>query len=295
MMKEQDMTGEEDEYLSFNDEFSGYKILGEPNREEKIAAWKIAIGLQRTDGLTPSDHLIETANRNINGHITFGEAEKRLERYYAARPISPEENDRTEEADKVSARIADMISKKTFSFRPIECLLIHKKLFTGIYGSAGKIRDRDISKAEWVLGGRTAHYACTGSLFTMLERCIEEEKMFNCEGLTKKQMTEHLAKFVSALWQIHAFGEGNTRTTAVFVIKYFNYLGLEMTADVFAEHSLYFRNALVRADYTDPDNGIHPTYEYLDRFFGNLLLGEKNVLRNRDMHISADRTNGMKK
>ena len=102
-----------------------------------------------------------------------------------------------------------------------------------------------------------------------------------------EEIIHHLAIFVSRLWQIHVFGEGNTRTTAVFFIKYLRTLGFDATNDIFAENAWYFRNALVSANYNDLKNGVHETTEYLELFLRNLLLDEKNELHNRSMHISG--------
>ena len=87
------------------------------------------------------------------------------------------------------------------------------------------------------------------------------------------------------MWQIHAFGEGNTRTTAVFTIQYLRSLGFDVDNDQFARHSWYFRNALVRANYHNIAKGIDYSPIYLERFFRNLLLGEQWDLRNRYLHI----------
>ena len=107
------------------------------------------------------------------------------------------------------------------------------------------------------------------------------------KGLSMDKIIHHLAVFVSRLWQIHIFGEGNTRTTAVFFIKYLRTLGFSATNDIFAENAWYFRNALVRANYTNLQKGIHETTEYLEVFLRNLLLNEKNELHNRNLHISG--------
>lgn len=101
------------------------------------------------------------------------------------------------------------------------------------------------------------------------------------------EIIHHLAVFISRLWQIHIFGEGNTRTTAVFFIKYLRTLGFSVTNDIFAENAWYFRNALVRANYTNLQKDIHETTEYLEAFLRNLLLNEKNELHNRNLHISG--------
>ena len=265
--------------------FDEYKRLGEPEKAEKAEIWQTAIGLQQVDGLTPSEYLIETAKQNIEGEITIYEVHARLSNYYEAKPVKAAD-ERTEEADKVSARITEILSEKTFSFSPAEYLTIHKRLFTGVYEFAGKIRDYNISKAEWVLGGETVYYASADSIRATLDYDFAQEKTFVYKGLGNAEIVEHIAKFISGIWQIHAFGEGNTRTTAVFAIKYLRTFGFAVTNDLFARHSWYFRNALVRANYSDYKNNVFATQDYLNRFFRNLLLGESNELRNRDMSVS---------
>jgi len=268
-------------------EFDEYKRLGEPEKKEKSENWSVAVGLQQTDGLTPSKYLIETAKENIDGKITIYEVKERLNEYYRTNPLE-KDDDRTEEADKVSARIAEILSERTFKFSPAEYITIHKRLFAGIYGHAGRIRDYNISKAEWVLNGGTVFYASADSIRATLDYDFSKEKEHSYKGFGGEEVAKHMARFVSGIWQIHAFGEGNTRTTAVFAIKYLRTLGFCMTGDMFNENSWYFRNALVRANYNDHKKGIFATTEYLDRFFGNMLLGEKNVLKNREMLVSAE-------
>ena len=162
----------------------------------------------------------------------------------------------------------------------------HKKLFAGIYRHAGTIRDYNITKKEWILDGATVLYGSASELQATLEYDFSEEKKFSYKNLTMEDIIHHLAVFVSRLWQIHIFEEGNTRTTAVFFIKYLRTLGFDATNDIFAENAWFFRNALVRANYNDLKNGIHETTEYLELFLRNLLLDEKNELHNCTMHIS---------
>ncbi len=271
------------------DNFEEYLRQGEPNKAEKAKIWKTAIGLQQVDGLKPSDYLIATARQNIEGDISIEEVKQRIDSYYKQHPIKndPDGNeDRTEEADKVSARVAEMLSEQTFTFSPVEYLTIHRRLFQGIYSHAGKIRDYNITKQEWVLNGETVLYASAESLKATLEYDFEQEKKFSYKGLNPQETIEHVAHFISYLWQIHIFGEGNTRTTAIFLIKYLRKLGFkEVNNDLFAEHSWYFRNALVRANYEDLSKGIHKTDKYLVRFLSNLLINENHLLKNREMHV----------
>lgn len=268
------------------DPFKEYIKQSEPNKRDKGYAWHTAIGLQAVDGLKTSKYLIDTAIKNIEGDISIDEAQELLNTYYEENPKADTE-DRTEEADKVAVRIAKILSEKAFSFTPNEYISIHKKLFAGIYGHAGKLRDYNITKKEWVLNGATVLYGSASELRATLDYDFAEEKKFSYKNLSMEEIIHHLAIFISRLWQIHVFGEGNTRTTAVFFIKYLRTLGFDVTNDIFAENAWYFRNALVRANYNDLKNGVHETTEYLELFLRNLLLDEKNELHNRSMHISG--------
>ena len=269
------------------DPFKEYLRESEPDKAHKGYAWSTAIGLQAVDGLKPSKYLIDTAIQNIEGKITMKEAQSLIDSYYEERPVHLSDDERTEEADKVSSRIAEILSETAFSFSPNEYISIHRKLFRGIYKHAGKIRDYNITKKEWVLDGATVMYGSASELRATLEYDFSQEKDFSYKGLSMDEIIHHLAVFVSRLWQIHIFGEGNTRTTAVFFIKYLMTLGFSATNDIFAENAWYFRNALVRANYNDLKNGVHETTEYLELFLRNLLLDEKNELHNRSMHISG--------
>lgn len=267
------------------DPFKEYLKESEPDKVSKTYAWSTAIGLQAVDGLKPSKYLIDIAIQNIEGKITLKEAHNLIESYYEERP-ERSDYERTEEADKVSTRIAEILSEAAFSFSPNEYISIHRRLFQGIYKHAGKIRDYNITKKEWVLDGATVMYGSASELRATLEYDFSLEKSFSYKGLSMDDIIRHLAIFVSRLWQIHVFGEGNTRTTAVFFIKYLRTLGFSATNDIFAYNAWYFRNALVRANYTNLQKGIHETTEYLEVFLRNLLLDEKNELQNRNLHIN---------
>ncbi|MDR0910499.1 MAG: Fic family protein [Spirochaetaceae bacterium] len=267
-------------------DFEEYIRQGEPSQKEKAQNWRTAIGLQQVDGLVPSAYLIETAKQNIEGDITIDEVKSRIDAYYKQQTgRNNDDGERTEEADKVSSRIAEILGEKTFSFTPLEYINIHRRLFSDIYKFAGKIRDYNITKDEWVLDGQTVLYSDYEMIKDTLEYDFREEKDFNYKSLTKQEQVEHIAKFISGLWQIHAFGEGNTRTTAVFAIKYLRSFGFDIENEPFAQYSWYFRNALVRANYNDWQNNIHATQKFLMLFFGNIIFGENNDLKNREMHI----------
>ena len=269
------------------DPFEEYIRQGEASQYEKAQAWKTAIGLQAVDGLTPSAYLVDLAKKNIEGQMSLQALHTLLENYYES---YPNQQDRTAEADIVSLRISELLLEKAFSFTPNEYLSIHRQLFTDIYPHAGSIRDYNITKKEWILDGDTVTYGSVSELGATLLYDIEQEKNFSYANLDMSETIRHLATFVARLWQIHVFGEGNTRTTAVFFIKYLRTLGFTVTNDMFADHAWYFRNALVRANYQNLKLGVYRTTEYLERFLQNLLLDENHELSNRSMHIQ--RANG---
>lgn len=268
------------------DPFSEYIRHIEADKKEKSYAWQTAIGLQEVDGLKPSQYLISTAIKNIEGEISIDTAEQWISQYYEENPPLTSEN-RTEEADKVSVRIAKLLSEPAFSFNANQYLAIHKYLFKDIYSHAGHIRTYNITKKEWVLEGETVVYGMASGLKNTLEYDLSQEKNFSYRGLSFEEIMTHLATFIARLWQIHVFEEGNTRTTAVFFIKYLKILGFNVTNDIFAENAWYFRNALVRANYNNLSKGVYETNEYLLLFLRNLLLGENNLLSNRQLHINS--------
>ena len=267
-------------------EFDEYIRQGELGPRQKAEAWKTAIGLQDVDGLKPSTYLLDTAKRHIEGDITIEQVKGLIDSYYKSKEgrFSLEE-ERTEEADKVSARITELLQEETFSFTPAEYQRIHRRLFQGIFKFAGKFRTYNISKKEWVLDGASVLYNPFENIAETLDYDFARERQFNYAEVSTDESISHIAAFTSGLWQIHPFGEGNTRTTAVFLIKYLRSFGFSISNDLFAAHSWYFRNALVRASYFNRGKGIVPDMSYLVKFLRNLVLGEQNELKNRYLHI----------
>lgn len=260
----------------------------EPDYKVRSYNWKAAIGLQDVDGLKPSRYLIDTANANISGEISLDEARRRIYEYYENKPAATDEQKQSEEADKVSLHIARILANDAFKLTPPELLSIHRQLFDGVFDFAGKIRDCNMSKREWVLDGESVVYADFRTVEDSLNYDIDKEKSFDYSSLDERETVEHIAGFISDLWQIHAFREGNTRTIAVFTIKYLRTFGYDVTNDTFEKHSWYFRNALVRANYNNRKRGISATPIFLNHFFGNLLLGHKYELQSRELHISPN-------
>ena len=266
-------------------DFDEYIRQGEPDKKEKASIWQTAIGLQAVDGLKTSDYLKETARKHIEGDIDIDQARELIKTYYQSKAVCEPDDDEKQEADKVSANITKILSSKTFDFSTNGLISLHRRIFEGVFKHAGKIRDYNITKKEWVLEGDTVNYLNYEDLRRAIDYDLEQERKFSYKDILQDAMVAHITNFVSGLWQIHAFGEGNTRTTAVFTILYLRHIGFEVNNDMFAYHSWYFRNALVRANYKNAVMGIDYSPEYLERFFRNLLLGEQWDLRNRYLHI----------
>ena len=273
----------------WNLELSEYIKQGEPKKQEKAKAWETAIGLQDVDGLKPSEYLLDTAKEHIEGNINIDEAKKRINSYYEQ---SNERNneDNTEEADKVSVRIAEILSEKAFNFSPTEMLNIHKRLFTGIYKEAGKYREYNFTKKEWILNDDTVTYSSYEAIKETIEYDFNQEKNFSYKDLSLDDTISHLSRFISNIWQVHPFCEGNTRTTAVFLIKYLRTFGFNVNDEIFADNSWYFRNALVRANYKNYEKNVFEDITFLEKFFYNLLTNTKYELKNRYMHIDYKET-----
>ena len=268
----------------WNLELSEYIKQGEPEKKEKAKTWETAIGLQDVDGLKPSKYLLDTAKEHIEGNINIDEAKKRINNYYEqSTERKSEEN--TEEADKVSVRIAEILSEKAFNFSPTEMLNIHKRLFTGIYKEAGKYRDYNFTKKEWILNDDTVTYSSYETLKETIEYDFDQERNFSYKDLSLDESISHLSRFISNIWQVHPFCEGNTRTTAVFLIKYLRTFGFNVNDEIFADNSWYFRNALVRANYKNYEKNVFEDISFLEKFFYNLLTNTKYELKNRYMHV----------
>ena len=269
-------------YINFDE----YIRQGEPAQRERADAWRVAIGLQAVDGLKTSEYLHQTARRNIEGEITIDEARELVKQYYVSKTTHDEDDADKEEADRVSGNIAKLLQTDAFTYSVAGLAAIHRAIFEGVFKHAGRFRDYDISKKEWVLQWDSVLYGRWQDLKMTIEYDLEQERQFDYTGLDKGQIIEHLARFVAGLWQIHPFAEGNTRATAVFTIKYLRCLGFSVNNDLFERHSWYFRNALVRANYRNVVKGVEREPLFLIRFFRNLLLGENNELKNRYMMIN---------
>lgn len=270
-------------------EFERYLASGEPGVEERARNWSMAIGLQDVDRLKPSEFLLEQAKANIEGRISSEEVGKRLEEYYSQKSVREKaEADGTFVADRVADRINLLLAEKAFTFSPMELSRIHGFLFKDVLPHAGQFRTYNITKNQWILDGDTISYGSAGSLSELLNYDFGEEKKFDYSTVSSAEAIKHIMRFISGIWQIHAFGEGNTRTIAVFLIKYLRSFGFEVNNESFEKHSWFFRNALVRSQYENIPKGIHRTFEPLERFMDFAVFGIPADLRKRTLHIRWD-------
>ena len=253
------------------------------NKYSKKYIISTGLGLQDVDKLSNSKYFLAESQRYINGEITLDELDGIITSYYKSKP---DVEARSEEADKVAIRISQLISDDAFSFTVGQFISVHSYLFDGIIKNSGKLREYNFTKPEWVLDNASVTYGDFRQLKQTLEYDFSVEQSYNYKGQSIDSIIDHLAVFISNLWQIHVFEEGNTRTTAVFVIKYLRSLGFDITNDEFAKNAWYFRNALVRANYTNISKGIFEDRSFLVLFLRNLLLGENNALENKNLHVN---------
>ena len=268
-------------------DFDKYYEAPEPGRRERAYAWATAIGLQDVDGLKPSKYLIATAKRHIEGEISQEDARRLVDEYYETK-LGHDEPEDAEEADKVSARMISIINTPGFRLSPEYYLGLHKQIFNGVFPHAGKIRDVELTKREWVLNWDTVEYELSCMIEKSLEYDFDNEKKFKYKGLSEDAFIEHFASFISGIWQIHPFREGTTRTVALFAIKYLKSMRHEVTNDLFAEKSWYFRNALVRANYSNFKLNVDKTQLPLEEFFKVLIYGDEIELHNRFLRIGQE-------
>ena len=270
-----------------NLDFDKYYVAPEPGRRERAYGWATAIGLQDVDGLKPSQYLISTAKRHIEGEISQEDARRLVDEYYETKEghdLPPD----VQEADKVSTRMIAVINSPTFNFSVAYYLGLHRQIFDGVFKFAGEIRSVELTKREWVLNGDSVQYTPSCMVKDTLEYDFERERKFKYKGLSEDAFVEHFAAFISCIWQIHPFREGNTRTAALFAIKYLRSRGYFVTNDLFAEKSYYFRNALVRANYENDRIGVEKTQIPLEEFFKVLIFGHEIELRNRFLKIGQE-------
>lgn len=268
----------------------------EPVRETGDTAarrgyWNVAMGLQQVDGLEPSNYLRKLADEHAEGRRGIAETGELLRTYYKQRTASDEldagETD-TREADLVSQRIVEVLSRGAFVLMPSMLSDVHRALFQDLDPETyrpGVFKTEALQKREFVLNGDSMVYADPSLIERSLEFAFNDEMSFMYDVTFDAEQLAHFARFVSRLWQVHPFVEGNTRAVAVFAVLYLRFLGFDIDNEPFEQHSQYFRNALVRANYRNAKGGILPDPTFLHRFFENLLSGTNHPLHSRDLIV----------
>ena len=268
-------------------DFDEYLVAGEPGKRERAYGWATAIGLQDVDGLKVSKYLLDVAKRNIEGEISGVEARQIIDEYYETK-LGCDEPEDAKEADRVSARIVSIINAPGFRISPEYYIGLHKRIFEGVFSHAGRIRDVELTKREWVLNGDSVEYELSCMIEKSLAYDFDKEREFKYKGLSEDAFIKHFASFISGIWQIHPFREGNTRVAALFAIKYLQSMRYDVTNDLFAEKSWFFRNALVRANYVNIKLNVDKTQIPLEEFFKVLIFGYDIELRNRYLRIGYE-------
>jgi len=267
------------------EDFGEYLNQGNPDIKEKAYVWAAALGLQATDGLRTSYEMRRTARQYIEGRLTIDEVRQHINEYYKTNPPATTDKEKEQEADKVACNIADVLFNKQLDFSTDGYLNLHRQIFDGVYDHAGQLRSNDIVKSEWVLEKDTVFYLHWEELRLALDSNFQFERNIHYDELRGKELLEWIAFFTAGIWHIHPFNEGNTRTIAVFSILLLRPLGYDIHTDVFADHSWYFRNAMVRANYMNELKHIHVNPDFLIRFYRNWMFGDQWDLRNRYLAI----------
>lgn len=257
------------------------KIELDENR--KILFWKTAIALQAVEGLETSEDLMEIARQNVAGEISAKKAANQ------AKKIDDENH-----ANLVAARMFEILSQTSKSAEFYRNFLsqgtlqnIHRKLFEGILENAGEYRKKNIAKREWALDGELLLYPPAKNIANSLEKILSQERKFSFDDLENSQIANHIANFISDLWQIHPFEKYNTQTIAIFFIKYLEHFGLDFSDETLARRPVYFRNSLVRSAYSDGEK-IKADAKYFERLVQNILCSAKNELDYKAIHIKYD-------
>ena len=267
------------------EDFGEYLNQGNPDIKEKAYVWAAALGLQATDGLRTSYEMRRTARQHIEGRLTIDEVRQHINEYYKSNPPATTDKEKEQEADKVACNIADVLFNKRLDFSTDGYLNLHRQIFDGVYDHAGQLRATDIVKSEWVLEKDTVFYLHWEELRMALDSNFQFERNLHYDELNKEDLLEWIAFFTAGIWHIHPFNEGNTRSIAVFSILLLRPLGYDIHTDVFADHSWYFRNAMVRANYMNELKHIHVNPDFHIRFFRNWMFGDQWDLRNRYLAI----------
>lgn len=252
--------------------------------EKRKEYWEIGKGLQKVDSLDTSEYLERVIEGTLEGNYNTTVAVEKVGKYYEN--VGPEDAGyENKEADMAAARITLILEKGGFRFSPSTLLSIHQELFHDIlpYKWVGVFRTVNITKSEDILNGRSVQYVNYEDIRNTLKYDFEDEEAMRYKLPFTENQVSHLAKFVSNAWQVHPFREGNTRTIATFLILYLRNIGIGINSEPFKDNALFFRNALVRANYSSIRDGINADSSFLIMFFENILRDAGHDLLSMDL------------
>ena len=238
--------------------------------------WEMSFGLQSVDGLTPSDYAREIADEQGRGAYSLQEAGEALRSYYRASGTTSEDSLLHREADLVSVRMVELLEKGAFQLIPAILADIHRYIFKDMDEAMyqpGRYKTVALVKQEKILNGDSVLYADPMLIQQSLDYLFRQEREFTYGFKLQGDVLRNFCRFISNIWQVHPFVEGNTRTVALFSVLYLNDLGFSVDNDPFAQHAVYYRNALVRANYRNPQAKILQDLSFTEKFYDSLLNG----------------------
>ena len=254
--------------------------------------WACAIGLQAVDGLQVSDYLRDVAQSYVAGERSLDETGELVRAYHTPGAASYNaKGEESREADLVSQRIAEVLARGSFALVPDMPRIIHRQLFCDlpqeVYRS-GEYKLEPLVKQEEILNGDSVLYTDPMLVEQSLRYLFEEEREAGDYGLVLSGAElGRFSRFVSLVWQIHPFQEGNTRTVAVLAALYLRQLGFDVGNEPFEHHARYFRDALVRANYRNAAAGIAPDMRFVEQFFDNLVNDAEHPMDREELVCPA--------
>lgn len=242
--------------------------------------WDVAKGLQAVDNLKTSEYLDVLIDENLSGKKTYEQVEADIKNYYHNNSL---ESSRESEADLSATRISKLLNIPDFRLTKDELRYTHRFIFEGVFPEnlkdyVGIFRNKDIRKNEDILNGKSVIYTSHERISDYLDNDLNEEK----ERIKNEKINDikHLSRFISNIWNIHPFFEGNTRAIAAFILRYLRKNGININNDLFKENSKYFRNALVLS--SDNETRQVVDYSYLESFLTKLIVDKSHQLKSID-------------
>ena len=195
------------------------------------------------------------------------------------------------ESNLIPAKLATADSVKgNFDYNHYKQL--NKHIFGDIYEWAGEEREIPVEKPEKILGGLSVQYAYPSEIESSVEKCIEKLNKTDWDNIPNDQKPEEFAKDIAALWQVHPFREGNTRTVITFACQFADAHGFPMDETIFAKHAGFTRNALVMASlgqYSEPEHLTRIFKDSMERGIAKQL--EKETAQTEKPKINTSRYN----